>query len=233
MIRIALTAVVLGAAAAACVPGPAPQAPAPVRVPLSEETLAEAVRETLAQGAAQAVSQLGRSNGFWSNAAVRIPLPEPLLKPAESLRKLGMGARVDEFHRALNSAAEQAVPYVAEALAAAARELTLDDAQAVLDGGVATQRLRERSGAALAAQLQPYVRATTERIGIVQRYRSLADEYGVLLRGAGLAQADLDTYVTQKTIDGVFYLIAAEEVRIRRDPRARSTELMRQVYGSL
>lgn len=234
MIRIVLT-VVVGLATAGCVISSPAQAPVPVQAPLPDNALADAVREALTQGAGQAVGQLGRVNGFWSNAAVRVPLPDALVRSAEALRKLGMGAKVDEFHRALNSAAEQAVPYAAEIFAGAVREMTLDDARAILAGGddAATQLLRERSGAALTAQLLPYVTATTTRIGVTQRYKDLVAEYGALLRSSGIKELDLDAYVTQKSIDGVFYLMGAEEARIRRDPRARGSELMRQVFGAL
>lgn len=233
MIRIVLTVVTGLAAGCALAPTPAPQAP--VQAPVSQVAAADAVREALAQGVAQAVGQLGRANGFWSNAAVRIPLPDGLARTAETLRKLGMASKVDAFHRALNSAAEQAVPYAAESFAGAVRELTLDDARAILDGGdgAATRLLRERRGAVLTAQLLPYVRATTAHIDVTQRYKALVDEYGVLLRGSGLKDLDLDAYIAHKTVDGLFYLIAAEEARIRRDPRARGSDLLRQVFGSL
>ncbi|MES0874787.1 DUF4197 domain-containing protein [Sinimarinibacterium thermocellulolyticum] len=232
MIRI-VVAVVLSLAAAGCAVVPPAQTPVPA--PLPPGAVDEAVRDALIQGASLAVGQLGRVNGFWSNAAVRVPVPEALARPAEAMRKLGMGAKVDAFHRALNTAAEQSVPYAAELFIGAIRELTLDDARAVLDGGgdAATRLLRERSAAALTARLLPYVQATTTRIGVTQRYKDLLADYGVLLRDSGLRHLDLDAYITQKTIDGVFFLMAAEEARIRRDARARGTERMRQVFGSI
>lgn len=235
MIRIALTAVMFGLATTACGLLAPREEPAPEPLALPDGAYADVLRETLAQGAAQALGQLGRTNGYWSNAAVRIPLPEPLARSAEALRRLGMGAKVDEFHRALNRAAEQATPYAADALATAIRQMTLDEARTILDGGdgAVTRHFREHSGAQLSAQLEPYVQATTARIGVTQRYKALIDDYAVLLRGADLRELDLDAYVTQKTIDGLFYLMAAEEARIRRDPRARGSELMRQVFGGL
>jgi hypothetical protein len=234
MIRIVL-AVVLSLASSACAVAPPAEPPVPAPAPPSDAAVADALHEALLQGATQAVGQLGRVNGFWSNAAVRVPLPDSLARAGEALRKLGMGAKVDEFHRALNSAAEQAVPYAAEPFAAAVRAMTLDDARAILAGGngAATALLRERSGAALLAQLRPYVSGTTGRIDVTQRYKDLIADYGVLLRSSGLKNLDLDAYITEKTVDGVFYLMAAEEARIRRDPRARGSELMRQVFGAL
>ncbi|MFC4252741.1 DUF4197 domain-containing protein [Sinimarinibacterium flocculans] len=234
MIRIALT-VVVGLAAAGCAVSPSAEDPLVALAPLPETAPADAVREALLQGAAQAVGQLGRVNGYWSNAAVRVPMPAALARPAETLRKLGAGGKVDEFHHSLNAVAEQAVPYAAEALAAAVREMTLDDVRALLDGSddAVTQHFRASHGEALVAYLRPYVEATGARIGVTQRYRDLIGDYGVLLRGSGIRELDLDAYITQKTVDGVFYLMAAEEARIRRDPRARGTELMRRVFGRL
>lgn len=193
------------------------------------------LRDALAQGISTAVGTLGRPNGFWGNAAVRLPLPPPLARAEGTLRKLGMGGRVDEFQRALNQAAEQAAPYAADVFGSALRQMTLSDAQAILTGGedAATQYFRRTSSPELTAKLRPYIEATTQRIGVTQKYKSLMGEHAALLSRAGMTDTDLDAYITAKAIDGLFYSIAAEEARIRRDPRARTTELMRQVFGSL
>jgi hypothetical protein len=193
------------------------------------------LRDALAQGVATAVATLGRPNGFWGNAAVRIPLPSQLARAEPTLRRLGMGARVDEFQRALNQAAEEATPYAAEVFGHALRQMTLADAQSILRGSedAATQYFRRSAGPALASQLRPYVVATTQRVGVTQRYKSLVGDHATLLQRAGMEPLDLDDYVTGRTLDGLFFMLAAEEARIRRDPRARGTELMRQVFGML
>jgi len=201
--------------------------------PLGESEIAAGLREALAQGVSGAVGVLGRTNGFWSNAAVRIPLPKELAKAESTMRKLGLGARVDELHLTLNRAAEQAVPHVAELFGDAIRQMTLADARAILQGGenAATDYFRRTTGAALEARVRPYVEATTNSVGVTQKYKALISDYGPLLQRAGVESTDLDAYVTAEAVDGLFYMIAAEEARIRRDPRARTTELLRRVFG--
>lgn len=200
----------------------------------AEAEIAAGLKEALAQGVTTAINSLGRTNGFWSNAAVRVPLPKNLAKAESTLRKLGMGARVDEFQLALNRAAEQAVPQVADVFGDAVRQMSLADARAILQGeqDAATQYFRRAAGTALEAKVRPYVETTTQNVGVTQKYKSLMSDYGPLLERAGFADTDLDGYVTGKAIDGLFFQIAAEEARIRRDPRARATELMRRVFGS-
>lgn len=203
--------------------------------PVAESEIAGALKDALAQGVGAAIGSLGRSNGFWGNLAVRVPLPAPLAKAEPTLRKLGMGARLDEFHLALNRAAEQATPQVAGAFGDAIREMSLDDARAILDGGedAATQYFRRAAGPSLAALIRPTVEATTRNVGVTQKYKALMSDYGPILARAGVGDTDLDTLVTDRTVDGIFYAVAAEEARIRRDPRARTTELMRRVFGNL
>lgn len=208
--------------------------PVATQTPPGEAEIAAGLKEALAQGVTTAISSLGRTNGFWSNAAVRVPLPKNLAKAEGTLRKLGMGARVDEFQLALNRAAEQAVPQVANVFGDAVRQMSLADARAILQGeqDAATQYFRRTAGTALEAKVRPYVEATTQKVGVTQKYKSLMSDYGPLLERAGFTDTDLDGYVTGKAIDGLFFQIAAEEARIRRDPRARATELMRRVFGA-
>lgn len=199
----------------------------------AEADIAAGLREALVQGVGTAVATLGRSNGYWSNAAVRIPLPEPVQKAENTLRRMGQGARVDEFHLTLNRAAERAVPEVADIVGDAVRSMSLADARSILDGGgdAATRYFQRAAGPALEARVRPIVAAATAQVGVTQQYKSLVSSYGPLLALAGVDNADLDAHVTRKAVDGLFFVIAAEEARIRRDPRARSTELLRRVFG--
>ncbi len=237
MLRISVMVAISGLLLAGCalleVQGPPPHAislPAPDAVQIEG-----AVRDVLAQGITNAVATLGRPNGFWGNAAVRIPLPPPLARAEPMLRRLGMGGRVDEFQRVLNHAAEEAMPYAADVFGQALRQLTLADAQALLSGGesAATHHFRSSAGPELTMRLRPYVAATTQRVGVTQRYKALTKDHGGLLHRAGMEPLDLDDYVTARAVDGLFFMLAAEEARIRRDPRARGTELMRRVFGML
>jgi hypothetical protein len=234
-LRFTVTASCLLLASCALSDGPAPPPYTVVAAPPDAAQFEQGLRDALAQGVTAAVANLGRPNGFWGNAAVRIPLPPQLGRAEPTLRRLGLGNRLDEFQRTLNLAAEQATPYAGEILGRALQQLSLADAQALLHGGddAATRHFRRSAGPALAASLRPYVAATTQRVGLTQRYKSLAGDHAALLKRAGIEPLDLDDYVTARTLDGLFYMLAAEEARIRRDPRARGTELIRQVFGQL
>ncbi|MFA5941259.1 MAG: DUF4197 domain-containing protein [Sinimarinibacterium sp.] len=214
-------------------PGAAqPAASAPPAVALSELQIATALQQSLYQGVETAVGILGRPTGFWSNAAVRIPLPASLAKAERTLRTLGLNQPLDAFHLALNNAAEQATPQVAQYFSEAIRQMTIEDVRGVLQGGedAATQYLRRTAGPALEAQVRLKVEAATQQAGATQKYKSLMGDYGPLLQKAGVEGTDLDAFVTTNTLDGIFYMVAAEEARIRRNPRARTTDLMRQVF---
>ncbi|MEQ1439781.1 DUF4197 domain-containing protein [Fontimonas sp. SYSU GA230001] len=215
--------------------GPAPASPPPSVATLGDAQIDAALRDSLQQGVEAALAVLGRPNGFWSNAAVRIPLPAGLAKAESTLRRAGLNQALDAFHLALNSAAEQAAPQAARYFSEAIRQMTIEDVRGVLQGGddAATQYLRRTSGPALEAQLRLKVAAATQQAGATQKYKALMADYGPILRAAGVEGTDLDAFVTAKTLDGIFYMIAAEEARIRRDPRARATELMREVFARL
>lgn len=211
---------------------PAASLPPLGAVAMSDQQVATALQQSLYQGVEAAVGALGRPNGFWSNAAVRIPLPGGLAKAEGTLRTLGLNQTLDAFQLALNNAAEQATPQVTEYFSQAIRQMTFDDVRGVLQGGedAATQYLKRTAGPALEAQLRLKVEAATAQAGATQKYKALMSEYGPILQKAGVEGTDLDAFVTARTLDGIFYMLAAEEGRIRRNPRARTTELMRQVF---
>lgn len=239
-VRVGVWALMLGmlGGCAAYDPGatqPVASAPPARAATLSDLQISTALQQSLYQGVETAVTALGRPNGFWGNAAVRIPLPPGLAKAESVLRTLGLNQSLDAFQLALNAAAEQATPQVTEYFAQAIQQMTIEDVRGVLQGGpdAATQYLRQAAGPALEAQVRLKVQAATEQAGVTQKYKALTSEYGPILQKAGVEGADLDAFVTAKTLDGIFYMLAAEEARIRRNPRARGTDLMRQVFETL
>lgn len=201
---------------------------------LSESDIVQGLREALAQGTSKAINQLGRTDGFWQNAAVRIPLPDNIARFEKTLRGFGQGAAVDEFHLTLNRAAEQAVPHVAEIFGNAVRQMSIQDARNILNGSqdAATQFFRRTSSDALTARILPIVQGATQRVGVTQKYKQMVSSYGPMLQLAGVQNTDLDAYVTSKALDGLFTGIAAEEARIRENPAARTSEILRRVFGS-
>lgn len=206
----------------------------PAGTALAESDIIQGLREALAQGSTQAIRNLGRSDGFWGQADVRIPLPDSLARAEDTLRRLGQGRSVDEFHLTLNRAAEQAVPQVAEIFGNAIRQMTIEDARGILRGSddAATQFFRRRSSDALYQRIYPIVQTTTQRVGVTQQYKRMVANYGPLLQMAGVKAGDLDSYVTAKALDGLFLRIAAEELRIRQNPAARTSEILRRVFGA-
>ncbi len=200
---------------------------------LTQGDLVAGLKQALAQGTQTAISQLGRSDGFWKDAATRIPLPASIARFESPIRALGYGSKLDKFHLTLNRAAEQAVPQVAEIFAGSITQMTVADAQSILTGpkDAATQFFRRTSSAQLIERILPIVQSSTASVGVTQKYKALVDKAGPVMRLSGSQSPDLDAYVTQKTVDGLFLKIADEEARIRDNPAARGTELLKKVFG--
>lgn len=200
------------------------------------ERIARGLRAALAQGAQVAVDALGREDGFYANPTVRIPLPGIVETAAKGLRMAGQGEKVEAFELSMNRAAEAAVPAALDVLKDTIASITIEDAVGILNGGehAATDYLRRRGGETIEARMRPYVAQTTDRFDVTRKYKALVgdggglDALGGLLGGRSL---DLDEYVTEKAVDGLFSLIAEEEARIRANPAARTTELLREVFG--
>lgn len=210
---------------------------------LSEEQVAAGLREALAQGVEQAIGTLGRTNGFLKDVQVKIPLPAGLQRVESALRRMGQENVADEFDAALNRAAERAVPEAAAVLADSVRQMTLDDARAILSSTntAATAYFQRTSRTNLHARLLPIVKSATAEAGVSASYKAMLDRSGMSGSGllGGLARSvlgsdnlDLDDYVTRKALDGLFLKIADEERRIRENPGARATELLQRVFGS-
>lgn len=211
-----------------------PQAQAMAQSALSDSDILKGLKEALAQGTTRAINTLGRTDGFWQNAGVRIPLPEPLPRLDKTLRKLGGGTLVDQFHLTLNRSAETAVPQVADIFGNAVRQMSIEDARGILAGqpDAATQFFKRTTSDSIYAKVLPLVQGATQKVGVTQQYKALVNSYGPMLKVAGFQAADLDSYVTRKAMDGLFVTIAAEEARIRQDPAARGSEILKKVFGA-
>lgn len=201
---------------------------------LSDEDVVNGLKEALHKGTRQAVASLGRDGGFLNNLDVRIPLPEELKKVDKLLRTLGQDKYADEFVATLNHAAERAVPEAASLFAQAISQMSLTDARAILKGpdDAATQYFRRASEARLKERFRPIVQAATDRAGVTAAYKKLMREAGPAAQWLGVDTTDLGAYVEGKAVDGLFRMIAAEEQRIRQDPLARTTELLKKVFGA-
>jgi len=202
---------------------------------LSDSQIASGLKEALAQGVETSVKRLGRTNGFLSDELVRIALPDSLKQIGALARQAGQGRYVDQFETTLNRAAEQAVPEASAILGDAIRQMSIEDARAILQGpeDAATQYFRKTSEARLEKRFRPIVERATNSAGVTVAYKSLLGQAGGLLGGFFDTQAlDLDSYVTQRAMDGLFKYIAIQEKQIRENPAARTTDLLKKVFAA-
>jgi len=202
-------------------------------VALSNDEVIAGLREALARGARSAVQSLGHAGGYLDNAAVRIPVPEKLEVVETGLRRLGRGQTVDAFIGSMNHAAEQAAPLATDVFVDAIKRMSIKDARGILNGpdNAATRYLKRSSSAALTQKMLPLVQQATQKVGVTRYYKDLIGRAGLAAQFVNLDSLDLDRYVTGKALDGLFLMMAAEEKRIREDPLARSTELLKKVFG--
>lgn len=211
-----------------------PQAQQAVQSALSDSDILKGLKEALAKGTTNAINTLGRSDGFWKNDLVRIPLPDGLVRADKTLRKFGMGPSLDQFQLTLNRSAEAAVPQVADIFGNAVRQMTIQDVRGILNGepDAATQFFKRTTSDAIYGKVLPLVQGATQKVGVTQQYKALMGNYGPMLKMAGVQNTDLDSFVTHKAMDGLFTTIAQEEARIRQDPAARTSEILKKVFGA-
>jgi hypothetical protein len=195
---------------------------------------AAALRAALDKGAQAAVTELGRTDGFLGNPRVRIPLPQSLQRGERLARRVGMGRYADELITTMNRAAEQAVPEARQLFIDSARKMTVQDAKGILSGGdtAGTDYFRRTTQDQLRMRFLPIVQKATARLDLAAKYHRYSDR----MVSAGLVKkedANLDAYVTQKALDGVYLMVAEEEKRIRKDPVSAGRDIIRKVFGAL
>jgi hypothetical protein len=200
--------------------------------PLDEPTVVAGLKEALRVGSERTVAETSRLDGFWENPLIRIVLPAELDPVVEVLQDVGLEAEVEAFEITMNRAAEEAASRATPIFWDAITAMTVADGFAILEGGdsAATDYFRERTSASLRAQFQPVVAATMEEVGLYRHYTRLLDVYTALPLYEK-PDLDLERYITEKALAGLFTVLAQEEQRIRQDPLARTTELLRRVFG--
>lgn len=201
---------------------------------LSQSDVAGGLKEALSKGVNQAIANLGKEGGFLNNANVKIPMPPQLHEVENALRAMGQSKMADEFVATMNHAAEQAVPVAANVFAGAITNMTVEDAKAILTGpsDAATQYFRKTSETQLYEQFLPIVRTATAKTGVTAAYKNLLQQAGPVASFLGTDAGDLDGYVTKKLLDGLFKMVAVEEKNIRENPVARTTDLLKKVFGT-
>ena len=199
---------------------------------LSDDKVTLGLKEALRVSTGKAVASTGRPDGFLKNEAIKILLPPKLQTAGRTMRLIGMGARVDELEIGMNRAAEQATPQAKQIFLSALTRMTFTDARGILTGGdtAATDYFKRQSTQNLATAFTPIVHQAMLRVGVVRQYNAVAQN-PTISRFRSPQNLDLDAYVVGKTLDGLFYELGLEEKRIRKDPAAQTTELLREVFG--
>lgn len=199
---------------------------------LSNDKIIAGLKQALQVSTGKAVALTGKPDGFLKNEAIKILLPPKLQTVGRGMRMLGMGAKVDQLEVGMNRAAEQATPYAKQIFLDALKRMTFDDARHILTGGdtAATEYFKRQSSTDLTTAFTPIVKRSMARVGVVQQYNQvLSSAPG----GSALAgQLDINKYVVGKTLDGLFLMLGEEEKKIRKDPAAQTTALLREVFGA-
>ena len=230
-----LTTLLLGSACASLDPAVVEQilTGSTAQAPLDEPTVALGLKEALRVGTARAVERVSVENGYWTNELIRIRLPEQLEEMADMLRRVGFSRQVDELELAMNRAAEKAATEAVDVFADAVFEMTIADAWGILRGenDAATEYFRGRTWNRLDGKFHPVIEKAMGEVGLARQYEQLADRYNTLPFVTKPA-VDLDEYLTERALDGLFHELAEEEAKIRADPIQRTTELLRRVFGA-
>lgn len=200
---------------------------------LSTEQITAGLKEALNIGSGNVVSQLSKTGGFNLDPTIRIPLPPTLAKVDSALKTVGMAHLTEDLQNRMNGAAERATSEALPLFINAVKQMTIADARSILSGqqDAATQYLRKSMGAELSAKIQPIVQSALTQAGAVQAYDRALGQYAKLPFMPD-AKANMNEFVTQKAMDGIFHYVAREEADIRQNPAKRTTELLRTVFGN-
>jgi hypothetical protein len=210
---------------------------APARADLSAITNQDAVsglKAALEKGSAAAVDVLGRTDGFLGNDAVKIPLPDSLKKYEKLMRTMGMGKYADELVLTMNRAAEAAVPEAKKLFVDSVKKMSVQDAKGILSGGQTsgTEYFQRTTSDQLRARFLPIVKQSTARLKLADKYNQYAQK-GVQFGLVKKEQANIDEYVTQKALDGLFLMVGEEEKKIRQNPIQAGSDIIKKVFGAL
>lgn len=199
---------------------------------LSDSKITQGLKEALEIGTANAVTKVSQLNGYYSDSKIKIPLPASVKKVEKFLRIAGYGSQVDAFGLSMNRAAEQAGPKAKAIFLDSIKQMTFSDARKILDGreNEATLYFEEKTRDKLAQEFGPIIHATMSKVGVTRQYQDLDAK----VRSIPFAESmsfDLDQYVTDQALDGLFFVLAEEERKIRQNPAARVTDLLKEVFG--
>ena len=201
---------------------------------LTNQDAVSGLKAALEKGSGAAVDVLGRTDGFFGNSAVKIPLPDSLKKYEKLMRNLGMGKYADELILTMNRAAEAAVPEAKTLFVDSIKKMTVQDAKGILTGGPTsgTDYFKRTTSEQLRAKFLPIVKQATAKVKLADSYNRYAQkgaQFGLVKK----EQANLDDYVTQKALDGLYYMVGEEEKKIRQNPVQAGSDIIKKVFGAL
>jgi len=197
-----------------------------------DSTVVSGLKEALSIGTDNAVKNVSKMDGYFGNEVIKILMPEKIQKVADVLRKVGYQKEVDDFILSMNRAAEKAAPMATQYFVGAIKEMSFDDARKILNGGntAATEFFKSKTSDKIAASFKPVVSSSMNEVGVTKKYKDMMGKYESL-PFVDKESIDLDSYVTNKAMDGLFYMVGEEEKKIRTDPAARVTDLLKTVFG--
>jgi hypothetical protein len=199
---------------------------------LDNATLISGLKEALSVGSKRAIETISQTNGFLDNPNIRIPMPAQVQQAGDLMRQFGMSQLADEFETSLNRAAEKAAPEATNIVLNAIKNMTIDDALGILNGpdDAATQYFQANTTDALTALFRPSIETSLNEVGSTRYYNQLSDQIAAVPVVGQSLNVNLPDYVTNEALNGLFTMLAAEEKKIRENPAARTTELLKQVF---
>lgn len=199
---------------------------------LSEGKVVSGLKEALQIGTENSVKLTGRKDGYFGNEAIKILMPDKLRTVEKGLRAVGMGGQVDEFILSMNRAAEAAAPKAKQIFSDALRDMTFDDARKILTGGdtAATEYFKAKTSDRLTTAFRPEVETAMKEVGVTRQYEQLMGR-AKAIPFMKTEAADINSYVVAKSLEGLFFVLGQEEQKIRKNPAARITPLLKEVFG--
>ncbi len=197
-----------------------------------DSTIASGLKEALSIGTQKAVNNVSQVNGYFGNQLIKILMPDKIQQVAGVLRKAGYQKEVDDFVLSMNRAAEKAAPQATSFFVDAIKEMTFDDAKGILNGGdtAATDFFKKKTNDKIYNAFKPIISSSMDEVGVTHSYKAMMGKYESI-PFMSKESVDLDHYVTTKAMDGLFSMVGQEEKKIRTDPSARVTDLLKSVFG--
>ena len=200
---------------------------------LSSDTIANGLKEALEVGTRKAVDNVSKEGGYLNNPEIRIPLPPRVQQAAGLMRQLGLNKMADDFEQSINRAAEKAAPQATSIMIDAIKSMSIDDARTILNGenDAATRFFEDRTRGKLAGLFEPIIDTSLNEVGATRYYNQLDDKLSSVPVVGQELDMDLQDYVTDQALNGLFVMLAQEEQKIRDNPAARTSEILQQVFG--